>query len=86
MCTILGLLAKGDMNCAGAPITNDLFSGNGDNKAQAAARSASPRPSRVHLFEYIANEFDHIQPVANGAMANVAGGYSYGLLRRSKLQ
>jgi len=38
----------------------------------------------LHLFEYIANEFDHIEPVANGAMANVAGGYSYGLLKRSK--
>ena len=43
MCTILGLLAKGDMNCAGAPITNDLFSGNGDNKAQAAAEIRKPK-------------------------------------------
>ncbi len=31
MCTILGLLAKGDMNCAGSPITTDLFGeGNGE--------------------------------------------------------
>lgn len=36
MCTILGLLAKGDMNCAGAPISNDLFASADSSKAQAA--------------------------------------------------
>lgn len=34
MNTVLGLLAKGDMNCAGNEITNDLFSNN--NKAETA--------------------------------------------------
>ncbi len=44
MCTILSLLAKGDMNCAGAPITNDLFSGNNDNKGQVAAEPRKAKP------------------------------------------
>ena len=34
MCTILGLLAKGDMNCAGDSIDTDLFGGNGKNTSE----------------------------------------------------
>jgi len=45
MCTILSLLAKGDMNCAGAPISDDLFaSGNNDNKSQITAEPRKPKP------------------------------------------
>lgn len=43
MCTILGLLAKGDMNCAGNPISNDLFSGNNDTKGQSLSETRKPK-------------------------------------------
>lgn len=43
MCTILGLLAKGDMNCAGAPIHNDLFGAGVENKGQSATEPRKPK-------------------------------------------
>jgi cell division protein FtsA len=44
MCTILGLLAKGDMNCAGDPITNDLFTNSNENKGQTATDPRKLKP------------------------------------------
>lgn len=46
MCTILGLLAKGDMNCAGAPISGDLFGGHdgdGDTPSTGGQSGKGPR-------------------------------------------
>lgn len=37
-----------------------------------------------HLYQYLMNDFSHLQPVANGPMANVVGGFSYGILKRNK--
>ena len=42
MNTVLGLLAKGDMNCAGDEITNDLFS-NADKPANSDSTFKAPR-------------------------------------------
>ncbi len=46
MCTILGLLAKGDMNCAGDQITGNLFESNEEKKAtlSTADLHKEPRP------------------------------------------
>ncbi|MCR5130704.1 MAG: cell division protein FtsA [Prevotella sp.] len=46
MNTVLGLLEKGDMNCAGEEISSDLFGATGDAAAAAAGDSAhkAPRP------------------------------------------
>ncbi|MCD8283073.1 MAG: cell division protein FtsA [Prevotella sp.] len=35
LCTALSLLVKGDMNCAGSPITTGLFSAKGDERADS---------------------------------------------------
>ena len=46
MCTVLGLLAKGDMNCAGEELTNDLFGG--ESKPTPATPHKEPRtPSEI---------------------------------------
>ena len=42
MNTVLGLLEKGDMNCAGEEITNDLFGGTGDQSATVGDNSHKP--------------------------------------------
>ena len=42
MNTVLGLLEKGDMNCAGEEITNDLFGGTGDQPATVGDNSHKP--------------------------------------------
>ena len=46
MCTVLGLLAKGDMNCAGDQITGNLFESNEEKKAtlSTADLHKEPRP------------------------------------------
>ena len=41
MCTILGLLAKGDMNCAGGDIADTLFPGEGERNDTATPRTAT---------------------------------------------
>lgn len=48
--TVLGLLAKGDMNCAGDEITNDLFNSGVEQSVDSemeAARSARPSNEKV---------------------------------------
>ncbi len=45
MCTAIGLLAKGDMNCAGQPIRTDLFGQNG-NTGGTSFNDNTPRPGR----------------------------------------
>jgi cell division protein FtsA len=42
MCTVMGLLAKGDMNCAGDEFSKDLFGG--DAKPAQPETSKEPRP------------------------------------------
>lgn len=42
MCTVMGLLAKGDMNCAGDEFSKDLFGG--DGKPVHPETSKEPRP------------------------------------------
>lgn len=44
MCTILSLLAKGDMNCAGAPISDTLFASGNEAKGQTAAEPRKAKP------------------------------------------
>ena len=43
MNTVLGLLAKGDMNCAGEEITNDLFGQSGGKTVTTADLHKNPR-------------------------------------------
>lgn len=43
LCTILGLLAKGDINCAGGDIDGGLFDTNQDIQQEADPRSKTPR-------------------------------------------
>lgn len=43
MCTVLGLLAKGDINCAGDEISNDLFGH--EAKPAADPHTVSPQPA-----------------------------------------
>ena len=45
MNTVLGLLAKGDMNCAGSAVTDDLFSGQSTSASQAG-QTSQVAPSR----------------------------------------
>jgi cell division protein FtsA len=54
MNTVLGLLAKGDMNCAGSAVTDDLFSSQSNSASQSSqvtpnrqARQASEIPAGV---------------------------------------
>lgn len=42
--TVIGLLAKGDMNCAGNDITNDLFGINGEQKAPLTTGDLHQQP------------------------------------------
>ena len=42
MCTALGLLAKGDMNCAGAEITGNLFDSADENESDGQQQGNSP--------------------------------------------
>jgi len=46
MCTVLGLLAKGDMNCAGNQINSSLFEGNEEKKTSPSTADLhkEPRP------------------------------------------
>lgn len=43
MNTILGLLAKGDMNCAGEEVSNDLFNANNERPRETDNTSKAPR-------------------------------------------
>jgi hypothetical protein len=36
-----------------------------------------------HLYQYLMNDFVHLEPVPSGPMANVLGGYQYGLFKRN---
>lgn len=44
MCTILGLMAKGDMNCAGEAISDSLFGGDDHQASSATPGQTKPRP------------------------------------------
>lgn len=46
MCTVMGLLAKGDMNCAGEDISNNLF-GMDDKQAPATPHKEPRTPSEI---------------------------------------
>ena len=37
----------------------------------------------LQLYQYLLNDFGHLEAVAMGPMANAFGGYSYGLLKRA---
>lgn len=47
MCTILALLAKGDMNCAGDEISDTLFGGESHATAAPTATVEAPRPRPI---------------------------------------
>ena len=74
MCTILGLLAKGDMNCAGAPITNDLFSGSG---ACSAAHTCGDERHLRAVVEHAAYVVDALCGCLTGALGTVAGSKAF---------
>ncbi len=56
-----------------------LWSGGDDVRALLLTGGGS-----LHLYQYLMNDFQHIETVHNGPMANCWGGYTYGLLKRAE--